>query len=100
MAAVLGTMLLARDAGVSYSVSTGNEAASGVEDYVDWMVDQPDTHVIAMIVEQFRKPQRFLAAARARGRRASRSSCCIPASRAPRANPPPRIPARWRATTS
>ena len=64
MAAVLGTMLLARDAGVSYSVSTGNEAASGVEDYVDWMVDQPDTHVIAMIVEQFRKPQRFLAAAR------------------------------------
>ncbi|MBA4354649.1 MAG: CoA-binding protein, partial [Novosphingobium sp.] len=64
MAAVLGTMLLARDAGVSYSVSTGNEAASGVEDYVDWMVDQPDTHVIAMIVEQFRKPQAFLAAAR------------------------------------
>lgn len=64
MAAVLGTMLLARDAGVSYSVSTGNEAASGVEDYVDWMVDQSDTHVIAMIVEQFRKPQAFLAAAR------------------------------------
>ncbi len=64
MAAVLGTMLLARDCGVSYSVSTGNEAASGVEDYVDWLVDQPDTHVIAMIVEQFRKPQAFLSAAR------------------------------------
>ncbi len=63
MAAVLGTMLLARDCGVSYSVSTGNEAASGVEDYVDWMIDQDDTHVIAMIVEQFRKPERFLAAA-------------------------------------
>ncbi|MFN3423964.1 MAG: acetate--CoA ligase family protein [Novosphingobium meiothermophilum] len=64
MAAVLGTMLLSRDCGVSYSVSTGNEAASGVEDYVDWLVDQDDTHVIAMIVEQFRKPQAFLAAAR------------------------------------
>ena len=64
MAPVLGTMLLSRDCGVSYSVSTGNEAASGVEDYVDWLVDQPDTHVIAMIVEQFRKPQAFLAAAR------------------------------------
>ena len=63
MAAVLGTMLLARDCGVSYSVSTGNEAASGVEDYIDWLIDQPDTHVIAMIVEQFRKPERFLAAA-------------------------------------
>jgi hypothetical protein len=45
-------------------VSTGNEAASGVEDFVDWLVDDPDTHAIAMIVEQFRKPQRFLAAAR------------------------------------
>ncbi|GHD03892.1 acetate--CoA ligase family protein [Novosphingobium pokkalii] len=64
MAAVLGTMLLARECGVSYSVSTGNEAASGVEDFVDWLVDDPDTHAIAMIVEQFRKPQRFLAAAR------------------------------------
>ncbi len=63
MAAVLGTMLLARDCGVSYSVSTGNEAASGVEDYVDWLIDQDDTQVIAMIVEQFRKPERFLAAA-------------------------------------
>jgi acyl-CoA synthetase (NDP forming) len=63
MAAVLGTMLLARDCGVSYSVSTGNEAASGVEDYVEWLIDQDDTQVIAMIVEQFRKPERFLAAA-------------------------------------
>lgn len=64
MAAVLATMLLARDLGVSYTVSTGNEAASGVEDFVDWMVDDPDTHIIAMLVEQFRKPQAFLAAAR------------------------------------
>jgi acyl-CoA synthetase (NDP forming) len=64
MAAVLGTTLLARECGVSYSVSTGNEAASGVEDFVDWLVDDPHTHAIAMIVEQFRKPQAFLAAAR------------------------------------
>ena len=71
MAAVLGTMLIARDCGVSYSVSTGNEAASGVEDYVDWLIDQNDTHVIAMIVEQFRKPARFLAAA-ARARAAGK----------------------------
>jgi acyl-CoA synthetase (NDP forming) len=63
MAAVLGTMLLARDCDVSYSVSTGNEAASGVEDYVEWLIDQDDTKVIAMIVEQFRKPERFLKAA-------------------------------------
>lgn len=64
MAAVLGTTLQARALALSYSVSTGNEAGSGVEDYVDWLVDEPDTTVIAMIVEQFRQPQRFLAAAR------------------------------------
>lgn len=64
MAAVLCTTLQARELDISYSVSTGNEAGSGVEDYVDWLIDEPNTKVIAMLVEQFRKPQRFLAAAR------------------------------------
>lgn len=64
MACVLGVTIASRDLGLSYSVSTGNEAGSGVEDYVDYLVDDPDTRVITMIVEQFRKPQRFLAAAR------------------------------------
>ncbi len=63
MAAVLSTTLLSRDLALAYSVSTGNEAASGVEDYLDWLVDDADTRVIAMMVEQFRKPARFLAAA-------------------------------------
>lgn len=65
MAAVLSTTIAARDLPTTFSVSTGNEAASGVEDYVDYLVGHPDTRVIAMIVEQFRKPRRFLAAARA-----------------------------------
>lgn len=64
MACVLGTTLASRDLGLSFSISTGNEAASGVEDYVDYLLDDDATQVIAMIVEQFRKPQRFLAAAR------------------------------------
>ena len=64
MAAVLCTTLQARELALSYSISTGNEAGSGVEDYVEWLVDQPDTRVIAMIVEQFRKPAAFLAAAK------------------------------------
>ncbi|HEY5207653.1 MAG TPA: CoA-binding protein, partial [Roseiarcus sp.] len=63
MAAVLVVTLASRGLGLSYSISTGNEAASGVEDYVDYLVDDPNTRVIAMIVEQFRKPARFLAAA-------------------------------------
>lgn len=72
MAAVLATTLQARDLAVSLSISTGNEAASGVEDYLDWLIDDPSTHVIAMIVEQFRKPARLLAVAeraRAAGKR-------------------------------
>lgn len=64
MACVLGTTIASRDLGLSFSVSTGNEAASGVEDYVDYLIADPSTRVITMIVEQFRKPQRFLAAAR------------------------------------
>jgi acyl-CoA synthetase (NDP forming) len=64
MAVVLGTTLMAKDLGISMSISTGNEAASGVEDYVEYLVDTPHTQVIGMIVEQFRQPERFLAVAR------------------------------------
>jgi acyl-CoA synthetase (NDP forming) len=63
MAVVLGTTLMSKELGISISVSTGNEAASGVEDYVEYLLDDPDTRAIAMIVEQFRKPARFLALA-------------------------------------
>jgi acyl-CoA synthetase (NDP forming) len=64
MACVLGVSLLARKVGISFSVSTGNEAASGVEDYVEALLEDPHTAAIAMIVEQFRQPKRFLALAR------------------------------------
>ena len=63
MAAVLAVTLASRGLGLSYSVSTGNEAASGIEDYLEYLVDDPDTRTIALIVEQFRKPSRFLSAA-------------------------------------
>lgn len=65
MAAVLSTMLMGRAMNLTLSVSTGNEAATGVEDYVEHLVADPATRVIAMIVEHFRQPQRFLAAAQA-----------------------------------
>ena len=71
MAVVLGTTLMAKGLPLSLSVSTGNEAASGVEDYVAHLINDPTTPVIGMIVEQFRSPRRFLAlalAARAVGK--------------------------------
>ena len=67
MAAVVGVALRHRDVGISYSISTGNEAVSTVEDFVDYLIDDPHTKVILMIVEKFRRPAEFLAlAARAR----------------------------------
>jgi acyl-CoA synthetase (NDP forming) len=64
MACVLGVMLSSRELGLSYSISTGNEAASGVEDFVEFLLADSRTQVIGMIVEQFRQPSRFLALAR------------------------------------
>lgn len=64
MAAVLATTLQSRDLSISYTVSTGNEAVSGVEDYLEWLEGDDQTDTIAMIVEHFRQPQRFLASAR------------------------------------
>jgi len=65
MAAVLATTMIAREVPLSCYVSTGNEAASGVEDYVEHLIADPETTVIAMIVEHFRQPARFLKIARA-----------------------------------
>ena len=64
MACVLGTMLASRDLGVSYSISTGNEAASGVEDFIEYLLGEAQTPVIGLIVEQFRHPRRLLSLAR------------------------------------
>ncbi|MCW3835653.1 acetate--CoA ligase family protein [Sphingomonas canadensis] len=64
MAVVLATTLHAKGLGVSVSVSTGNEAASGAEDYIDYLIDDPHTQVIALIIEQFRDAGRFLELAR------------------------------------
>jgi acyl-CoA synthetase (NDP forming) len=67
LAAVLGVNLFHHDLPISYSISTGNEAVCGVEDFVEYLLEDKHTQVVAMIVEQFRQPRRFLElAARAR----------------------------------
>ncbi|SER45453.1 Acyl-CoA synthetase (NDP forming) [Sphingobium sp. YR768] len=65
MAAVLATTMIHREVPLSCYISTGNEAASGIEDYLAYLVDQQDTAVIALIAEHIRDPARFLGAARA-----------------------------------
>jgi acyl-CoA synthetase (NDP forming) len=60
MAAVLGVSLRTHGMNLSYSVSTGNEAANTVEDYVEYLIEDEHTPVIALLVEQFRQPRKFL----------------------------------------
>jgi acetate---CoA ligase (ADP-forming) len=53
--------------GISYSVSTGNEADLGLEDFLAFMLDDQHTRAAVLFVEQIRRPPLFLAlAARAR----------------------------------
>ncbi|MFT4249674.1 MAG: CoA-binding protein, partial [Pseudomonas sp.] len=64
MMTVLNTTLASRELPLSYAISTGNEAASHIEDYVEFLLGHDGTRVIAMIAEQFRQPRRLLELAR------------------------------------
>jgi acyl-CoA synthetase (NDP forming) len=55
--------LAAKNIGVTYQISTGNEALLGVEDFLVPMIDDERNAVIALFCEQIRNPQRFLAGA-------------------------------------
>ena len=48
--------------GVSLSVSAGNEAVTRTVDYLDWLIDDPATKVIATFTETVREPERYVAA--------------------------------------
>ena len=60
LAAVLAVNMRHHKIPLTYSITTGNEAAIGVEDFVEHLVGDADTRVLALVVEQFRFPRRFL----------------------------------------
>ena len=63
---VLGSLLsraASRGIGFSTLVSTGNEADLDVSDFIDVLLDDPATSVIALYIEGLRKPAAFRAAA-------------------------------------
>jgi acyl-CoA synthetase (NDP forming) len=49
---------------LSYVISTGNEAGLETIDFLEFLVDDPATRVIALYCEEIRRPQEFLAAVR------------------------------------
>jgi acetate---CoA ligase (ADP-forming) len=52
--------LEARDVPVSCWISTGNEAGLGLADFIQYLLDDPVTQVIALYAEDIRRPQEFL----------------------------------------
>lgn len=62
--AFASSTLAARGLPMSYTVSTGNEAGIGLADFIDFFTLDATTTAIALYLEEVRKPQEFLAAAR------------------------------------
>jgi len=63
--ALMGHFMLAfgvRNLPLTYSVSTGNEAGLGIEDFVEYLADDATTRAIVVFAEQIRRPRDFLAA--------------------------------------
>jgi acyl-CoA synthetase (NDP forming) len=53
-----------RGLGFSYAVSSGNELNLDLADYINFMVDDPVTKMIACMVEGIRRPEAFIEATR------------------------------------
>jgi acetate---CoA ligase (ADP-forming) len=64
LAAVIAVNMRHHGISLTYSVSTGNEATHGIEDFLEHLIDDAGTRVMALVVEQFRKPKQFLELAR------------------------------------
>jgi acyl-CoA synthetase (NDP forming) len=64
MAAVMRAAVQSHGLEISLSVSTGNEATHGIEDFLEHILADTSSRAIAMVVEHIRDPQRFLRLAR------------------------------------
>ncbi|HSK31277.1 MAG TPA: acetate--CoA ligase family protein, partial [Candidatus Limnocylindria bacterium] len=52
-----------RGIGFSYAISSGNEVSLDLVDYLTFLVDDPNTRVITLMVEGIRRPNEFMAVA-------------------------------------
>jgi acyl-CoA synthetase (NDP forming) len=71
MGVALGAALRLRGLAATSIVSTGNEAALGLEDIIADVLDDAETEIIAVLAEQLRQPRRFIELA-IRARRAGK----------------------------
>ena len=69
--------------GFNMMISAGNEPVTDMSDYLSYLVDDPDTKVIGLIVEKIRRPEAFFAAA-ARARAAGKPIVAVKLARTDR----------------
>jgi acetate---CoA ligase (ADP-forming) len=58
----IGLLSDLRRFGISLSVSAGNEAVTRTVDYLEYLIEDPNTKVIATFTETVREPERYVAA--------------------------------------
>jgi acyl-CoA synthetase (NDP forming) len=61
---IANALMLNRHVGLSHIVSCGNQAGATVEEYFNYLVEDPNTRAIAAFVEGFKQPQQLLEVAR------------------------------------
>ena len=69
MSLALTYAAMAQDITMSYTISTGNEAVLGIEDFLGVILDDESVRAVALLIEQVRRPAEFIALARVARRR-------------------------------
>jgi acyl-CoA synthetase (NDP forming) len=69
--------------GFNMMISAGNEPVTDMADYLDYLVDDPDTEIICLVLEKIRRPDAFFAAA-ARAREAGKPIVAVKLARTDR----------------
>jgi acetate---CoA ligase (ADP-forming) len=69
--------------GFNMMISAGNEPVTDMADYLNYLVDDPDTEIICLVVEKIRRPDAFFAAA-ARARQAGKPIVAVKLARTDR----------------
>jgi acetate---CoA ligase (ADP-forming) len=57
---IANALMLNRHVGLSHIVSCGNQAGATVEEYLNYLIEDDNTRVIAAFVEGFKQPQKLL----------------------------------------
>jgi acetate---CoA ligase (ADP-forming) len=63
-ASVFAPLMTDRELGFSCFISCGNQLGATIEDYVEYLLDDPDVTVVVCIVEALKNPQKLAAVAR------------------------------------